>query len=350
VNSSAYVSQHIGDLDTVRARSAHARSVRDLQRLYEARPAILAEDLHPDYASTKESALYAQELAASGMPAVRVPIQHHYAHILSCMAEHGLSDAVLGVAWDGTGLGPDGTVWGGEWLVADTVGYRRVGHLRHYPLPGGEAAVKEPRRSALGALYACAGGSSTGLIPSGDHGWSAEDLATLVRMMDTGVNCPITSSAGRLFDAVASLAGVRHVTRFEGQAAMELEWAVQDDVDAAAYQMPVRSSNGVYVADWEPMLRRILSDVGTGLPVAAISRGFHDALVAGIVTIAEAVGITRVVLTGGCFLNRYLTERSAACLQDAGFRPYYHQRVPPNDGGIALGQVYAARGQYREVQ
>ena len=349
VDGSAYVSQHIGDLDTRLARTAHARTVRDLPQLYEAQPTLLAEDMHPDYASTQEAARLATELARDGREPLRLPVQHHYAHVLSCMAEHGLTGDVLGVAWDGTGFGPDGTVWGGEWLVANQVGYRRVGHLRVFPLPGGDAAVREPRRSALGALYGCLGAACAGVVQASDCGWTGDDVATLVRMMDAGANCPLTSSAGRLFDAVASLAGVRHVNRFEGQAAMELEWAMRADIGPAEYNVEIRESDGVYIADWEPMLRRVLEDVGAGVPLAAISRGFHEALVDGIVTMAVAVGIPRVALSGGCFQNRYLAERAESCLRDAGFRPYSHQRVPPNDGGIALGQVYAARGRYSEV-
>lgn len=341
VGTSAYISQHIGDLDTTAARQAHSRVLRDLPALYEQTPRVIAMDLHPDYASTFAAQRLARELQTEGQPAELMAVQHHYAHVLSCMAENDLRGPVLGVAWDGTGLGTDGTIWGGEWLLADRSGFERVAHLRPFLLPGGEAAMREPQRSCVGLLFELHGAELLSFLPEGIPRHSA---SVWLRMIETRTNVAVTTSAGRLFDAVASLLGVRHVSRFEGQAAMELEWSMGEEGPEDAYSLEVRPGESALVVDWEPLVRDIMFHVKGGVDRARVARGFHDALVEGIVEVARRVGQERVVLSGGCFQNRYLTERTWQRLTDEGHRVYIHQRVPPNDGGIALGQLYAVSG------
>ncbi|MDP3063605.1 MAG: carbamoyltransferase HypF [Chloroflexota bacterium] len=349
VGRQAFVSQHIGDLETAQAFDAFQRVIASFRQLYEVSPTAVACDAHPNYLSTQSAAKY-------GLPVVSV--QHHYAHLLACMAENELEGPVLGVSWDGTGYGSDGTVWGGEFLAPTDTSFVRVGHLRTFRLPGGEVAVHEPRRTALGLLYEALGDAlfaRTDLAPV--QAFSQGELGVLRAMLARGVNAPVTSSAGRLFDAVASILGLRQVTRFEGQAAMELEYALDgfetDDryeflllpptkVGGMMPQTSVCGGGNILIVDWAPMLREILEDVERRVPVGLVSARFHNTLAEAIVAVAKRVGVERVVLTGGCFQNRYLTERTVRRLAQEGFRPYWHQRIPPNDGGIALGQLVAA--------
>ena len=315
----------------------------DLPRLYDAKPEIIACDLHPDYLSTK----FAVELAGNIGAAVK-PVQHHWAHVLSCMAENEVEFPALGVAWDGTGYGTDGTIWGGEFLLAKGESFERIAHFRQFQLAGGDAAIKQPRCSALGVLYEMGGVKAldrADLAPIRDY--APGELALIRQMLVKGVQAPITSSAGRLFDAVASLAGLRQVSTFEGQAAMELEFAIQPCV-CEAYSFEIKGMSPCEI-DWRPMIEEVLHDVRHGQTANTISAKFHNALVEIIVAVARYAGETRVVLSGGCFQNRYLTERSVQRLIEAGFRPYWHQRIPTNDGGIALGQlVDAARRPLRK--
>jgi hydrogenase maturation protein HypF len=332
-----FISQHLGDLETEEALGAFMHEAEAMQRLYAIRPAGVVSDCHPDYLSTA----YAHK---SGCPVHAV--QHHYAHVAACMAENGLDGRVLGVSWDGTGYGDDGTVWGGEFLLTDDTGYQRVAAFRSFRLPGGETAVREPRRSALGLLHALHGEQPAEMddLPS-LRAFTLQERRTLVRMMKAGTQAPLTSSAGRLFDAIASLCGLRQRSSFEGQAAMELEWAVPADA-RGAHPYPVElhpaAPGKPAVVDWGPMIESVEADVRSGEPPAAIAARFHLAMVAVVLAVARLIGEPRIVLTGGCFQNRILTERAVLDLTEAGFRPYWHQRVPPNDGGIALGQVYAA--------
>jgi len=329
VGTQVFVSQHIGDLETKEAYSAFCEVAQDLPRLYEAKPEVIACDLHPDYLSTK----YAAQL-----PAPSSEVQHHWAHIASCMAENELEPPALGVAWDGTGYGTDGTIWGGEFLLANDESFTRVAHLRQFRLPGGDAAIKQPRRSCLGLLHEM---FRDGLWERDEllADFSKQELPLLRQMLEKKVNAPLTSSAGRLFDAVASLIGLRQQVSFEGQAAMEMEFAVQSGV-VGAYPFSLGEGLPV-VIDWEPAIRGILQDRQSGKSVGIIAAKFHNMLAEAIVEIARRIGEPKVVLSGGCFQNRYLTERTIDRLREENFRPYWHQRVPPNDGGIALGQVAA---------
>jgi len=281
------------------------------------------------------------------LPAVKV--QHHFAHVLACLAENELEGSVLGVAWDGTGYGPDGTVWGGEFLLADEESFQRAAHFRQFRLPGGDVAVKEPRRTALGILYEIWGEnmiSDRRLAPIAS--FSDGELAVMRQMLTKGFNAPLTSSAGRLFDAVASILGLRQRVTFEGQAAMELEYAIHADIDDL-YPFEIIDGSPSIV-DWGPMIPEILLDLQKGDSVGIISAKFHNTLTEIIVAVARKIGEPRILLTGGCFQNRFLIERSVRRLSEAGFQPYWHQRVPPNDGGIALGQVIAAARSSFEVK
>jgi len=334
----AFVGQHIGDLETVQAREAFGRAIDDLERLFEIRPDLVACDLHPDYPSTAFA-------RGHGLPVTAV--QHHAAHAFACMAENELEPPVLAVSWDGTGYGPDGTVWGGEFLRMTEDGWERVAHLRTFRLPGGDAAVREPRRSALGLLWEMLGEEALAredLAPV--RAFTPAERAGLASMLRRGVQAPATSSAGRLFDAIASLLDLRQITRFEGQSAMELEFAATGSAAGGAYPMMLRegaAGSGCRSVDWEPLVRAALADLRTGVSPADIARRFHAGLAEVIVEVARAVGLPRLVLTGGCFQNALLSELTIARLRAEGFAPYWHQRIPPNDGGIALGQVVAAR-------
>jgi hydrogenase maturation protein HypF len=264
------------------------------------------------------------------------------------MAENELEPPVLGVSWDGTGYGLDGTVWGGEFLRVTDTGFERVAHLRPFRLPGGDQAVREPRRVAIGLLHEVFGADAfrmTHLPPL--RTCSASELSTLRKMLTGRLNSPLTSSAGRLFDAVASLADVRQHTRFEGQAAMELEFAAHGDDGRPAYPFDLTepaatSPPSALVVDWAPMLHAIIEDLAKTTPATLIAAKFHATLVEMIVAVARRVGEPRLTLTGGCFQNQRLTEGTVGRLREEGFRVYWHQRVPPNDGGIAVGQVVEA--------
>lgn len=350
VGPQVFISQHIGDLETEQANAAFRRVMADFQKLYGATPAIIAADLHPDYLSTKFA------LEQSRAPRV-IQVQHHIAHVLACLAENELDPPALGVSWDGTGYGLDGTIWGGEFfLITDRV-VERVAHFRPFRLPGGDKAVKEPRRTALGLLHALASGRDNSALHM-QHGivqaFSSQEWTTLESLLIRQINAPLCSSVGRLFDAVASLIGLRQVARFEGQAAMELEFVLEGVQVADAYPILIcetteadraetRNPKPELVLDWAPMVEAILGDVRRGVPTGEISAKFHNALAEAIVSVARQIGERRVVLSGGCFQNRYLTERAVKRLRTEGFQPYWHQRVPPNDGGIALGQIVAAR-------
>ncbi|MBV9243036.1 MAG: carbamoyltransferase HypF [Acidobacteria bacterium] len=254
------------------------------------------------------------------------------------MAENEISPPVLGIAWDGTGYGTDGTIWGGEFLTINETSFERVAHLRPFRLPGGEKAVREPRRTALGLLYEVLGEKvfeRRDLFPV--VSFSEAEVATIKKMLANSINAPVTSSAGRLFDAVASILGLRECVAFEGQAAMELEFHAAEAV-SGNYDFDLIDD----VLDWEPMLRQLISDIDSGGRPAAISAKFHNTLVEMMVAVAKKVDLERVALSGGCFQNRYLLEHAVERLTADGFRVYWHQRIPTNDGGISLGQIAAA--------
>jgi hydrogenase maturation protein HypF len=338
VGEQVVVSQHLGDLHSPASALLLERTVEDLLRLFDARPARVACDLHPDYVSTR----LAERLATAWeVPLERV--QHHHAHVAACMAEHGLGGPVLGLAWDGAGLGPDGTLWGGEALIVDGAGCERVAHLRPFRLPGGERAMREPRRAALGLVHALCADDAAGRVP----GFVPAEARVLLGMLARGLNAPVTTAVGRLFDAVAALVGVRTEAGFEGQAAMALEYAADGVDDAPPYPLPLGPGRPA-VADWEPLVRGLLADRDRGVPARVIAGRFHAALVDLAEAMALRAGVAAVVLAGGCFQNRRLTRAIHARLVARGFAVYLSARYPPNDGAIALGQVVVAAWRAQE--
>ncbi len=334
VGRQVFISQHIGDLETVPAYGAFQQVLADFAGLYELHPEVVACDQHPDYFSTQ----YAQKQRDTDV----FTVQHHYAHAMSCMAENQIEVPALGISWDGSGYGPDGTVWGGEFLRITSEGFERFAHLRTFRLPGGEKAVKEPRRVALSVLREAFGAElqGTGALPTLEA-FTADERRLLDEMLEHGLRNPRTSSAGRLFDAVASIIGLRQVCRFEGQAAMELEFLTHGAATEQTYQFEMVGGDNGKVVDWAPMIRAIVADVYQATDTGKIAAKFHNTLAEVMVRVAKESGEKKIVLSGGCFQNRYLTEWAVMRLRSEGFRPYWHQRVPPNDGGIALGQVAA---------
>lgn len=331
----AFASQHLGDLGEA-ASAAHFAGTIDLyRRLFRVEPAWVAHDLHPDYASTRFAEGLPQEVR-------RVGVQHHHAHVVSCLAEHGRMGPALGVCFDGAGYGPDGTVWGGELLLAYWRGYRRIGRLHHLSMPGGDAAAREPWRMAAAALVATFGSQADALTDRLFGGVPAERRAPVLAMARRGIHAPLTSSAGRLFDAVAALAGVRDHNRYEGHAAMELEAKIEPG-ETGAYPLP-QDPDGVW--DSTALIAAVVDDVARGTDAGRIAARFHNGLAAGVAAACgrarEETGVGVVVLTGGCFQNRRLTERARSILETDGFEVLTHRRVPPNDGGIALGQAAVA--------
>lgn len=329
---------YIGDLHTPRARRRFQHELDGLCKLHGITPTSLACDEHPDY--------YTSGVAHTRSEAV-VRVQHHLAHVLACVADNALVGPVLGVAFDGSGYGGDGTVWGGEFLRVDGVNVRRIAHLRPFALPGGERAVREPRRAAAGLLFELLGES---VFDEGDFaplaGMPAAERRIIRRMLARGINSPRTSSIGRLFDAVASLLDLVQFSRYEGHAAMALEFALDATPAAAGYPMTLSEHDGASVLDWAPLVYALLADIRRGAALAHIAAAFHNALAAGIVAVADRVGERQVVLSGGCFQNRYLSEQTIAALRAAGFDVHWHRHVPPNDGALALGQAaWAARCQ-----
>ena len=328
----AILSQHLGDLDGYEAFRAYTETITDFERLFRFRPAVLAHDLHPDYAST----CYACERAAeSGVRLVAV--QHHHTHMASCMAENGLREPVIGVTFDGSGYGTDGTVWGGEFLVGDYRGFRRAAHLRPVRLPGGDLAAREPWRMALSHLLDAGEGSE--LLADRIE---PETIRTVAAMIARGLNTPLTSSAGRLFDAIASLIGLRDHAGYEGQAAMELEGLAAKVEADGEYPFAV----GPMEVDTRPLIAAVVADVRRGTSREVIARRFHSTLVSVIVNVCcrlrAETGLNAVVLSGGVFLNAILLAESLERLAREGFRAYRHTHVPPGDGGLCLGQLAVA--------
>lgn len=336
----AILSQHLGDLDDALTLTQSRVTLDELPRLYGIRPSTVVCDAHPDYASSRLA-------EATGLPVIAVP--HHYAHALACVAEHGLKPPLLALTWDGIGLGDDGGLWGGEFLRIETDGYRRVASFWPLRLPGGEKAVKAPRRVALAALHELYGDALTAHLPEPLRlAWGDSERATLLIMLQRGINAPPCSSVGRLFDAVAALLGLCQLNSFEGQAAMLLEAA------AMSFVVPPLSKEGRNVGlwqdnddlpriDWRPMLRDLLEQQTQGVATAQLAYRFHASLAMAAVTIAQRISLHTVVLCGGCFQNRLLLELCDARLRSVGFNVYWPQRIPPNDGGLALGQLWAAR-------
>jgi hydrogenase maturation protein HypF len=329
----AFLSQHIGDLDAYESREFFEEVIGKMERLLGVSAALVAHDFHPDYASTRW---------ALDRPVERAPVQHHHAHLASCLAEHARTDAVIGVIFDGTGCGPDGDLWGGEFLVGDMTGFRRVGHLRPIALPGGEAAIRETWRLGVAALH----DAGEPLDPIVRANVSERDA--VVRLLERRVAAPLATGAGRWFDAVAAIAGVRDAVTYDGQAAMELEAIASTSAAAPPYSFGIehRGSGAPFRIDLRPMVRAVAADVRKGCAISRVARAFHATLARAIVqgcrTGRATSSLQTVALSGGCFQNTLLTEEARTLLERDGFEVLVHRFVPPNDGGLALGQAAIA--------
>lgn len=331
----AFLSHHIGDLADLATYSDFTRAVAHYQRLFGVTPEIVAHDLHPGYLSSR----FAAELESVKL----LPIQHHHAHVAACMADNGVSGSVIGVAFDGTGYGTDGAIWGGEFLIVDYLGFERAGHLRNVPLPGGDAAVRQPWRAALAHL------ASSGALESAHALFAkridAHALRLVTQMVERNVGCAPTSSVGRLFDAVAAMLGLVDEALFEAQAAMLLE-ATADESEHGFYPVAIESSDDGLIWNPSEMFAAILEDRRRGDHVAMISARFHNSVAEAIRAMCGAIRarskLERVALSGGVFQNRFLTERTVAKLHEDRFEVLMHHQVPANDGGLCLGQAAIA--------
>jgi hydrogenase maturation protein HypF len=339
----AFVSQHIGDMENAQTLEHFHETLGLYERLFRVRPSIVAHDLHPEYLSTK---------FALTLDLPRVGVQHHHAHIAGVAAEHGVRDPVIGIAFDGTGYGEDGHIWGGEVLLATWERYERVAHLREVPLPGGAAAIRRPARMAVGTLL----GIDPALL---DHPGARPLLSRMAdgeerllrQMVARGVNCPPTSSMGRLFDSVAALAGLCDDALYEGQAAIELEAAI--DLNApGSYKFDI-TDTGPSIIDQRPVLEAVLEDIASGTRAPVIAARFHRAVVGCIVSTgrmtAASAGTRHVALSGGVFLNRFVLEGAWQGIRDAGLEPLTHVRLPVSDGSVSFGQSVVAWSRRHEV-
>ncbi len=336
----AFPSQHLGDLDDAQTLRFMERSVEHMMSILRMEPAAIACDLHPDYLSSRHAERLAEE---RGIPLTRV--QHHHAHIVSAMAEQGISEPVVGIACDGTGLGDDGTVWGCEVMVADASRYERKGHLAEVPLPGGDRAIREPWRMAAVYLRAAFGADfAEELDIDFCRNLDRDAWQLLAGMIETGTNAPPASSAGRLFDAVAALAGVQQICSYEGQAAIRLEACAEATDRAYPHQMV--ESGGMLVIDPVPTIRGIVDDLRRGRSAGEISGAFHNTFVEMLAEaagrIAREAGLDRVALSGGTFQNEWVLTGLCETLRQAGLEPVVHEHIPCNDGGLSLGQAVVA--------
>ncbi len=331
----AYLSHHVGDLKNPETFSSFCRTVDHLRAILDLTPEIVAHDLHPDYDSSR----YAEAFPN----ARKVAVQHHHAHLASCLAEHGTEEDAIGVIFDGIGYGADGRIWGGEFLVGDLTGYRRAGHLAYAAMPGGDAATKEPWRMALSYIYQVYGRDYPALPFLEEIEASA--VRIVLQMIEKGFNSPMTSSCGRLFDAVAALCALRTTVSYEGQAALELEM-ILDPKETGSYRCDLRRDQHGWIVDPSPLIRGAVEDLLEGAPAAVVSARFHRALAQIVAAMCRRLrdegAPGRVVLSGGVFQNLFLTESASALLRADRFEVLTHSLVPPNDGGLSLGQAAVA--------
>jgi len=339
-----FLSQHTGDLENLETLSFYTRNIEYFKTLFDLQPEVMAYDMHPEYLSTK----YAKEVLASNVSLVGIPVQHHHAHICSCMADNDLSDRkVIGVAFDGTGYGTDGNIWGAEFLVADYKDFERVAHLKYISLPGGEQAIKAVWRIGTSYLYDTFGKDFLKLGIDFVKNIDLKKWVVLEKMIETNLNCPFASSMGRLFDAVSSICGIRNVVDYEGQAAIELEMQIESGQMAngvgQSYKYGIeKAKKKIYIIDPNPIIKGVVEDLQKEIAVPFISVKFHNTIANMIVEVCEKirkdVGLDEVVLSGGVFQNVFLLAGAKEKLEKEGFKVYIHRQVPPNDGGISLGQ------------
>jgi hydrogenase maturation protein HypF len=334
----AFISPHIGDMETPQARDFFHESITLMKRITESNPQIIACDYHPAYYSTKA----AQELHAEKV----IKVQHHHAHIVSCMAENQIEGEVIGLAMDGTGYGLDGNAWGGEFLIADETGFKRFGHLQYIVLPGGEKAIHEPARIAVSLLKTAYGPSWREIAWEFNLVSDKSRLELFDKIIDGKINSPLSSGLGRLFDGVAALIGSRKQVSFEGQAAMELEMLATGS-SGQPYPFDILRDKGEpHILEISAIIKAIVADMETGQSNEKIAASFHQTIIDAFAVMADEMrketGLTRMVLSGGCFQNKILLEGSIDKLSRADFDVYCHKQVPANDGGISLGQAVAA--------
>ncbi len=330
----AIVSQHIGDLENIEAYNFFKLTIQHLQTIFDTKPEIITHDLHPQYFSTQ----WAKELADINR---LVPVQHHHAHLAACMAENQISTPVIGIIMDGTGYGTDGTIWGGEVLIGDYSKFDRFAHFEQMQLPGGESAIKAPWRTAVSYLNKTFQGDIPDLPFLIDH-----DIAPIIEILDKNVNSPLTSSCGRLFDAVAAMSSGRQIIRYEAQAAIEFMQAF-DIINVRPFSFEIEQVNGIRNLLIQPIIRSIVRSIKNGESFSKISSRFHRTLIQMFLEIAnearDETGIKDIVLSGGVFQNMVLFEHTILTLEKANFKVYTHSQVPTNDGGISLGQAMIGR-------
>ncbi len=337
----AFVSQHIGDMENLETMNHFESTIELYRQLFRIDPEIVAYDMHPEYLSTK----YALSLAETRKDLEFVAVQHHHAHIVSCMVENEVKEPVIGVSFDGTGYGTDGCIWGGEFMVADLNGFQRLGHFEYVPMPGGAVSIHRPYRMAASYVLTLLGGEAlTAELPACAEMQEGE-LDIIRRQLASGINSPLTSSAGRLFDAVSALIGVRGVAGYDAQAAIELEMVAADG-QWPCYDYVLDEQDGVSIMRLSALFAGVLGDLRGGVPPSGISAKFHETMARLIADVCDGIkaktGISRVALSGGVFQNRLLLRLAVSSLQSAGFDVITHERVPTNDGGVSLGQAVIA--------
>jgi len=335
-----FLCQYLGDLKSVETLNFLKKSIVSLKKMFRTNSEVIACDLHPDYLSTK----YAEEIGIErGIKVIKV--QHHHAHIVSCMAENNIKDKVIGVAYDGTGYGDDGNIWGGEFLLCDFKKYSRVGHLKYYPLPGGDKAIVEPWRMAYSYLYSIYGPKAKTLDIDFTRRMDYDKLSIIEKMIDKNINSPLTSSCGRLFDAASSLIGIRDEISYEGQAAMELESFCAFGIKES-YKFRIYKEGEEFIIDPQEIFIDIIRDLKEGIDKKVTAAKFHNTVAEFTLNlcgkIRENSRVNKVALSGGVFQNRFLTEKIISLLEKDGFQVYIQRKVPPNDGGISLGQAVVA--------
>jgi hydrogenase maturation protein HypF len=340
-DDNAFVSQHIGEMENLDTIEHFENTLGLYKKMFRIEPKMIACDLHPDYFTTKWAEAEASRL---GLPLLKV--QHHHAHIASCLAENGVEGKAIGVALDGTGYGADGKIWGGEFLVADLSGFDRAVHLEYLPLPGGEAAVKKPYRTAVGYLYHLFGREGLTIAARCPGYGDRSEMELIKRQIDRKLNVPETSSVGRLFDAVSALLGIRRWIQYDAQAAIELEMAAEGIATDASYPFDIEDDGGHRVIRVKKLFEALIDDIDSGVSTPEMAARFHNSVVDIIEKACQIIrvdtGLDAVALSGGCFMNRRLVRQAIERLSKLGFQVYTHRDVPTNDGGISLGQAIVA--------
>ncbi|MEK6636029.1 MAG: carbamoyltransferase HypF, partial [Planctomycetota bacterium] len=366
----AFLSHHIGDLENTETLNSFESAIEHYKRLFYIEPEVIAYDLHPEYLSTKYAlaqtpSLLSLPLNGGGVRVeVKIGVQHHHAHIASCMAENGIKHKVIGVAFDGLGYGDDGNLWGGEFLIADLSGYERVGHLDYVPMPGGNKAIKEPWRMAISYLYQIYGNDISSIPPLSLPQFRNEMMPKLnhtkleifMKMLSQRINSPLTSSMGRLFDAVASILDLQHIVNYEGQAAIKLE-QIADEYETGSYPFNINTTVGAHcsvpllIVQWQRIIEHIIEDLKRKTERSVISAKFHNSIVEMVsqvcIILRDGNGLCDVVLSGGVFQNNFLFNRLVKKLVSQKFNVHFHKRVPCNDGGISLGQAVIANERHK---